>query len=58
MLAERDYYVYATVWDTTKIPEELSRLPNVNILESDVSSIASVVEAARAMCCRELWPEL
>lgn len=48
-LAKRDHHVFATARNTSKIPEELSRLPNVTVLELDVSSTTSVAEAAKAV---------
>lgn len=48
-LAKHDHHVFATARNTSKIPEELTRLPNVTVLQLDVSSTSSVAEAAKAV---------
>ncbi|KAK4236590.1 hypothetical protein C8A03DRAFT_35489 [Achaetomium macrosporum] len=48
-LAKQGHHVYATARNTSKIPAELSGLPNVTTLELDVASDASVSEAAKAV---------
>ncbi|KAL2126653.1 hypothetical protein VTI74DRAFT_474 [Chaetomium olivicolor] len=48
-LAKHGHYVYATARTTSKIPAELSGLPNVTTLQLDVASDDSVREAARAV---------
>ncbi|KAI1427714.1 oxidoreductase [Xylaria sp. FL1777] len=47
-LAKRGHHVIATARDTSKIAPELSELPNVSILQLDISSTASVQAAAEA----------
>ncbi|KUI56150.1 NADPH-dependent 1-acyldihydroxyacetone phosphate reductase [Cytospora mali] len=39
-LAKHDHHVFATARNTSKIPEELTSLPNATVLELDVSSTA------------------
>lgn len=41
--------VFATARHTTKIPEELSKLANVTVLELDITSAPSVTAAAKAV---------
>ncbi|KAI0430675.1 NAD(P)-binding protein [Xylaria sp. FL1042] len=48
-LADRGYFVFATARNTSKIPDDVSSLPNVKVLELDVSSTESVVAAAKAV---------
>ncbi|GFP54598.1 hypothetical protein ACSS6W_002421 [Trichoderma asperelloides] len=48
-LAKQGHHVFATARDTSKIPSELSSLPNVSVLCLDVSSTASVAEAAEVV---------
>ncbi len=48
-LAKRSHHVFATVRNASKIPPELSSLPNVTVLSLDVKSPASVAEAVQAV---------
>jgi NAD(P)-dependent dehydrogenase (short-subunit alcohol dehydrogenase family) len=48
-LAKHGHHVYATARVTSKIPAELLALPNVTTLQLDVTSDASVREAANAV---------
>ncbi|RFU81868.1 nadph-dependent 1-acyldihydroxyacetone phosphate reductase [Trichoderma arundinaceum] len=48
-LAKQGHHIFATARNTSKIPSELSSLPNVSVLPLDVSSKESVAEAARAV---------
>lgn len=48
-LAKQGHHVFATARDTSKIPSELSSLPNVSVLRLDVSSTESVAEASRVV---------
>lgn len=49
-LAKTDgHHVFATARHTGKIPEHLSRLPNVTVLELDIASGSSVAAAAQAV---------
>ncbi|KAL2021076.1 hypothetical protein VTK56DRAFT_7495 [Thermocarpiscus australiensis] len=48
-LAKRGHAVYATARDMSKIPAELAEHPNVTTLALDVTSAASVADAARAV---------
>jgi NAD(P)-dependent dehydrogenase (short-subunit alcohol dehydrogenase family) len=48
-LAKQGHHVFATARDTSKIPSELSSLPNVSVLALDVSSTESVAEASKAV---------
>lgn len=48
-LAKQGHHVFATARNTSKIPAELSGLPNVTTLQLDVTSAASVGEAAKAV---------
>ncbi|POS72955.1 hypothetical protein DHEL01_v208645 [Diaporthe helianthi] len=43
------HHVFATARNTAKIPEELSGLPNVTVLELDITSAPSVTAAAKAV---------
>jgi NAD(P)-dependent dehydrogenase (short-subunit alcohol dehydrogenase family) len=49
VLAKHGHHVYATARNTSKIPTELSGLPNVTTLQLDVSSSASVNGAAQVV---------
>ncbi|KAL7938506.1 NAD(P)-binding protein [Trichoderma chlorosporum] len=48
-LAKQGHYIFATARNTSKIPPELSSLPNVSVIALDVSSTESVAEAAKAV---------
>jgi NAD(P)-dependent dehydrogenase (short-subunit alcohol dehydrogenase family) len=48
-LAQRGHHVYATARTASKIPTELSELPNVTVLQLDVTSDESVKAAAKAV---------
>lgn len=48
-LARKGHRVFATARNTSKIPSELSSLPNVTVLSLDVSSKESVAEAAKTV---------
>ncbi|KAI1178405.1 oxidoreductase [Nemania sp. FL0916] len=52
-LAQRGHHVIATARNTSKIPPTLSELPNVSILELDISSTASVQAAAKAVAAAQ-----
>ncbi|KAI1330304.1 NAD(P)-binding protein [Xylariaceae sp. FL0255] len=45
-LAKHGHHVFASARDISKIPEELSNLSNVNVIQLDVSSTDSVAAAA------------
>lgn len=46
-LATSGHHVFATARNTAKIAPELSSLPNVTVIQMDVTSSASVTEAAK-----------
>ncbi len=48
-LAQLGHHVYATARTASKIPTELSELPNVTVLQLDVTSDESVRAAAKAV---------
>ncbi|KAI0484179.1 oxidoreductase [Xylariaceae sp. FL0804] len=48
-LAKRGHHVFATARDTSRIPEELSEIANVTVLQVDVLSDSSVRAAAGAV---------
>ncbi|KAI4863389.1 oxidoreductase [Hypoxylon rubiginosum] len=48
-LAKRGHHVFATARSVSKIPPELSALPNVTVLPLDVASASSAAEAAQAV---------
>ncbi len=48
-LATHGHHVYATARTVSKIPAELSELPNVTVLQLDVTSDESVRAAAKAV---------
>ncbi|KAI1408931.1 NAD(P)-binding protein [Hypoxylon sp. FL1857] len=51
-LANAGHNVFATARNTSKIPEELSSLPNVTVIQLDVTSKPSVKEAAKTVADR------
>lgn len=48
-LAKQGHRIFATARNASKIPFELSNLPNVSIITLDVSSKESVAEAAKTV---------
>lgn len=48
-VAKRGHHVFATARNTSKIPEELSALSNVTVLQLDITSAPSIAEAAKAV---------
>ncbi|KAI0532010.1 oxidoreductase [Xylaria digitata] len=48
-LAKQSHYIFATARKVTKIPEELTALPNVTILALDISSPESLAEAVNVV---------
>ncbi|KAJ4245753.1 hypothetical protein NW762_013877 [Fusarium torreyae] len=48
-LAKRDHHIFATARDPSKIPEDLSALPNVTVLKLDVTSTSSIADAVKAV---------
>ncbi|KAI3323717.1 NAD(P)-binding protein [Xylariaceae sp. AK1471] len=48
-LARHGHTVFATARNTSKIPEELSRLPNVTVIPLDVSSTTSISKATKVV---------
>ncbi|GLA20545.1 hypothetical protein AnigIFM62618_009120 [Aspergillus niger] len=51
-LARQGHFIFATARNTTKIPESLSALENVQVLPLDVTDSATIADAVRAV--REL----
>ncbi|KAK7741061.1 hypothetical protein SLS53_005126 [Cytospora paraplurivora] len=48
-VAKRGHHVFATARNTSKIPEELSALSSVTVLQLDITSASSIAEAAKAV---------
>lgn len=49
LLARNGHHVFATARNTSKLPEDLTTLSNVTVLSLDVTSMPSVIAAAKAV---------